>query len=178
MNDNAIFSLTPGFSHSACLFLINPCCFLHQHFLSRGYILTLKILHWLGPLLNTQVSGHLFKTLLKLLLYLIWNFLTVFSFRSFSSLGVSQLTTQSESMKCSECVLLVDNLTKSFTMCIFIMAVCLQDRWQTLETDMCFSPRGTDTVMYKMLVRANDHNKMRVVLQQSHAPGAAGLHST
>lgn len=27
MNDKAIFSLTPSFSHSACLFLINPVAF-------------------------------------------------------------------------------------------------------------------------------------------------------
>ena len=154
----------PGFLHSAFLFLINPCCFLHQHFHSWGYILTVKILHWLGPLLNRQVSGHLFKTLLKLLLYLIWNFLTVFSFQSFSLLDVSQLTIQSESMKCFECVLLVDNFTKSFTMCIFITAICPQDICQTLETDTCFLPRGTDTVTHKMLIWANDHNKMRAVL--------------
>ena len=118
-----------------------------------------KILHWLGPVLNTQVSGPLFKTLPKLLLYLIWNFLSVFSFRSFRSLDVSQLAIQSESVKCFEYVLLVDNFTKSFTMCSFITAICRQDRWQTLETDTCFLPRGTDTVTHKMLIRANNQIK-------------------
>lgn len=175
MNDNAIFSLTPSFSHSACLFLINPYCFLRQHFHSRGCILTLKILHWLGPLLNMQVSGHLFKTPPKLLPYLIWNFLTVFSFRSYSSLDVSQLAIQSESIKCFEYVLLVDNFTKSFTMCIFITAICRQDRWQNPETDTCFLPRGTDTVTHKMLIRANDQIKCESCYSRVMPQGLLGF---